>query len=435
MALYDLAVIGGGIAGLGVFECAGRAGLKAVLLERGAPGRATTAVTSALLHGGLRYLPYDVGTSLLMCREIARLRRERPGLLSRQAFLWPVYRGEGLGLGLIEALHDEYDLFAPLRGARRHSLLSPGEAVSVLPGLRREGLLGAVAFDEWRVDVPGLVASLAESGRAAGGELMEGRRVSALTVRAGRVAAATAEDGRGGRLEIEARVFVNAAGPWAEEVARLAGAAMVRLRLRKGVHLVIPGEPPPHGLIFPGPGARRIGVYPRQGETWVGPTDEPHDGPPDTAAVAPREQEELRRSLALVLPELAGRTCRAVAGLRPIPRRAGAAFLLSREHRVFDHSAEGLSNFLSIAGGKLTTYRPMGEDAVAAVLGKLGRPSAARPAAGEERGLPWSLCAFAGRGRAAGVAASAGLLSYFAFRRAFAGRGREGWAAFAAEER
>ena len=133
MSVYDLAVIGGGIAGLGVFECASRAGLKAVLLERGAPGGATTAVTSALLHGGLRYLPYDVGTSLLMCREIARLRRERPDLLSRQAFLWSVYRGERLGLGLIEALQDEYDLFAPLRGARRHARLPPDEAVAVMP--------------------------------------------------------------------------------------------------------------------------------------------------------------------------------------------------------------------------------------------------------------------------------------------------------------
>ncbi|MDD5304998.1 MAG: FAD-dependent oxidoreductase [Elusimicrobia bacterium] len=425
MPVYDLAVIGGGIAGLGVFECAGRAGLKAVLLERGAPGRATTAVTSGLLHGGLRYLPYDAGTSWLMCREISRLRRERPDLLTRQAFLWPVYRGERLGLGLVSALHDEYDLFAPLRGARLHARLSPGEAVAVLPGLKREGLLGTVAFDEWRVDVPGLVASLARSAVAAGGELLENARVRALSVRAGSVAAATLEDGR----EIEARTFVNAAGPWAEEVARLAGAATVRLRLRKGVHLVIGGEPPPHGLIFPGPGGRRIGVYPRLAETWVGPTDEPHDGPPDAASVTAREQEDLRRSLSFVLPDLAARPCRGVVGLRPIPHQAGAAFLLSREHHIFDHAAEGLSNFLTVAGGKLTTYRPMGEDVLASVLGKLGRPAPERAAEGEERGLPWSLV------RAGGLAASAGLLSYFAVRRAFAGRGREGWSAFTAEER
>lgn len=427
--VYDLAVVGGGIAGLGVFERAVRAGLKAVLLDRGPLGRATTAVTSGLLHGGLRYLPYDVSTSLLMCREIARLRRERPDLLTRQAFLWPVYRGERLGLGLVEALQDEYDLFAGLRGARRHARLSPDEAVSVMPGLKREGLLGAVAFDEWRVDVPGLVASLARGASAAGGDILELRRVVGLSVRGGRVAAAELDDGRG----IPARVFVNAAGPWAEEVARLAGATMVRLRLRKGVHLVVAGEPPPHGLIFPGPGGRRVGVYPRAGETWVGPTDEPHDGPPDAAAVAPREREDLRRALAAVLPELAARPCRAVVGLRPIPRRGGAAFLLSREHRIFDHAAEGLCNFLTVAGGKLTTYRPLGEDVLAAVLGKLGRPAPARAAAAEERLLPWSL--MRPRGRAAGLAASAGLLSYFAVRRAFAGRGREGWAAFTAEGR
>lgn len=407
MAAYDLAIVGGGIAGLGVFESAGRAGLKAVLIERGAPGRATTAVTSGLLHGGLRYLPYDVGTSLLMCREIERLRAERPDLLTRQEFLWPVYRGELLGFGLVGALHEEYDLFAGMRGARPHARLSAAEAASRLPGLSPEGLLGAVAFDEWRVDVPGLVAALAGAGAAAGGEIVEGRRVVGFDVRGGRVASAKLDDGR----EVEAKDFVNAAGPWAEEVAGLAGIRSVRLRLRKGVHLVVPGDPPPRGLIFPGPGGRRIGVYPRDGETWVGPTDEPHDGPPDAAAVSPGEHEDIRRALARVLPGLAARPGRCVAGLRPIPLRSGAAFLLSREHRIFDHSREGLSNFLSVAGGKLTTYRPMGEDVLAAVLKRPSRPVAA----GGERGMPWPLI------RAGGLAASAGLLSYYAVRRAFMG--------------
>jgi len=411
LPVYDLAVIGGGIAGLGVFESAGRAGLKAVLLERGAPGRATTAVTSGLLHGGLRYLPYDVGTSWLMCREIERLRGERPDLLTRRSFLWPVYRGEGVRLRLVEALHDEYDLFAGMRGASRHARLSPEEAAAFLPGLRKEGLVGAVAFDEWSVDVPGLVGALARAGAEAGGEIVEGRRVARLRAEGGRIAAAGLDDGR----EIAARVFVNAAGPWAEEVARLAGASMVRLRLRKGVHLVIPGEPPPHGLIFRGPGGRRIGVYPRAGETWVGPTDEAHDGSPDAASVSEREKEDIRVALARVLPELAARPCRAAVGLRPIPRQAGAAFLLSREHHVFDHAAEGLENLLTLAGGKLTTYRPMGEDVVAAVLKKLGRPAAAPAPAKEQRGMPWPVI------RRGGLAASAGLLSYYVLRRALTG--------------
>jgi glycerol-3-phosphate dehydrogenase len=162
-------------------------------------------------------------------------------------------------------------------------------------------------------------------------------------------------------------------------------------------------------------GLGRVGVYPRDGETWVGPTDEPHDGPPDSACVSPQEQEDLRRALALVLPELAARPCRAVMGLRPIPRRGGAAFLLSREHRLFDHADEGLSNFLTVAGGKLTTYRPMGEDVLAAVMKKLGRPAGARPPAEEGDGMPWPLI------RAGGLAASAGLLSYYAVRRAVLG--------------
>jgi len=424
---FDLAVIGGGIAGLGVFECAGRAGLKAVLLERGLPGGETTAVTSSLLHGGLRYLPHDAPTSLLMCREISRIRRERADLLKRQAFLWPVYSGEFLRLGLIEALQAEYDLLAPLRGARVHARLSAAEAARVQPGLKRDGLLGAVAFDEWRVDVPRLVSSLVESGRAAGGELWEGWEVSAMSVRGGAVASISAEDGRGERREVSARICVNAAGPWAEEVARLAGVSSVRLRLRKGAHLVIEGPPPPHGLIFRGPGGRRLGVYPRDHETWVGPTDEPHEGPPGRVEVSEAEISEIRRSLSEVLPELASRPCRAVAGLRPILMQGGASFLLSREHRVFDHSSEGVENFISIAGGKLTTYRPMGLDVLSVVLKKLGQ--ARTPVvADREAGLPWTFRH--SHGRLIDALSSVVLLAYFVVRRIFSGSGREGWAAF-----
>ena len=210
-------------------------------------------------------------------------------------------------------------------------------------------------------------------------------------------------------------VLRRAPGSPTPQVAGLAGASSVRLRLRKGVHLVIPGAPPPRGLIFPGPGGRRVGVYPRKGETWVGPTDEPHDGPPDKACVQPQEQEDLRRALARVLPELAARPCRAVMGLRPIPRRSGAAFLLSREHRIYDHAAEGLPNLLTLAGGKLTTYRPMGEDVLAVVLKKLGRDPATPAPSKDGAGMPWPLI------RAGGLAASAGLLSYYAVRRAVLG--------------
>lgn len=425
MPVYDLAVLGGGIAGLSVFERAARAGLDVVLLERSALGGATTAVTSALLHGGLRYLPYDVGTSYRMCREIERLRREQPELLARQSYLWPVYRGQRVGMALVESLQEYYDAFHSLRGARLHARLTAEEAARFLPGLRRDGLLGGVAFEEWRVNVPRLIASLADSGRAAGGEIRENWRAVSLATQGGRIAAALDENG----ARVEARVFVNAGGPWAEEIARMADVGSVSLRLRRGVHWVVPGAPPPHGLIFPGPDGRYLGVYPRDGETWVGPTDDAHDRAPDDLSVLPNEERGLRRALASVLPDLAARPGRGVVGLRPITRQRGAAFLLSRDHRIQDHAADGVDNFLTVTGGKLTTHRPLGEDVVAAASAKLGRPWTA-PAGFDGDGWPWSLKR--PRGRIGNLATSAALLAYFAARHAL---GRRAAAPFAEYER
>lgn len=130
------------------------------------------------------------------------------------------------------------------------------------------------------------------------------------------------------------------------------------------------------------------------------------------------EERALRGALAAVLPELAARPGRSVAGLRPIPRQRGAAFLLSRDHRVQDHAADGVENLLTVTGGKLTTHRPLGEDVLAAACAKLGR--AAPPAEADARaGWPWTL--MRSRRRGVNLAASAGLLAWFAARRALLG--------------
>ncbi|MBI5622227.1 MAG: FAD-dependent oxidoreductase [Elusimicrobia bacterium] len=410
--MRDLVIIGGGIAGAAAFKAAAEAGLSVCLLERAAAGSATTAVTSGLFHGGLRYLAHDATTSLEMCREIAALLRERPGLLSRQVFLWPVYRGHRLGLGLVESLLEYYDRFARERSSPGHFRLTAEETLERMPALEGRGLLGSLAFDEWRADVPGLVKALLDEGRARGGEVLEGRPVSSFAVRSGRVVAARVRTQGGGTAEFYGRAFLNAAGPWAEEVADLAGARSVRLCLRRGAHLIVPQEPPPCGLIFPDPSGRYIGLYPRASEFWVGPTDDPHQGCPDRLEATAEESQRLRRGLATVLPGYGTAAGRTVVGLRPIFRQLLAGSLLSRDYRVIDHDREGIENLVTVVGGKLTSHRPMAEEAVAAVLPKLDRaaPSQAlRPARA------------ASRSRLASLAVSVARLAYHVLRHLIAG--------------
>ncbi|MBI5883150.1 MAG: FAD-dependent oxidoreductase [Elusimicrobia bacterium] len=428
--MRDLIVIGGGITGAAAFRAAARAGLSVFLLDRGLAGGATTAVTSGLFHGGLRYLAHDVATSYSMCREISALLADKPDLLTRQMFLWPVYRHHKLGFGLVGSMMEYYDRFAGLRSSPGHFRLSAGETLERVPALEGAGLEGSFAFDEWRVDVPCLVRSLLDEGKAAGGEVLEGRRVVGLVVKSGLVTAARIGVPRGGSIEFHSRVFLNAGGPWAGEVAALAGSKAVKLSLRRGAHLIVPHEPPGCGLIFPEPSGRYIGLYPRDGEFWVGPTDDPHEAGPDQVLSSHEESERLRRSLATVLPGYPRDSGRTVVGLRPIFKQFMSGGMLSRDYRIIDHASEGIDNLVTVVGGKLTSHRPMAEDSLAAILPKLDRMPSSGKSQSPTYGLPASRL-LSTRSRLASLALSAGLLAYHGLRHALSkpdpDRGGEGF--------
>mgnify|MGYP001610843125 FL=1 len=372
----ELLVIGGGIVGAGIFRRASQLGLKTLLLERGAAGAQTTGSSTGLFHGGLRYLPYDASTSVLCSRETGHLLRCYPTLLRRQAFLWPIYSGDPHGMDRVEALLEYYDLLAPLKGSRRHLRLDRRETLSLEPALSPEGLQGALTFDEWAVDARAFTRRLLDEGTVFGGAWRSGSKVVELQTRGGRVVEVRAIDADGSPRSVRPRVVVNATGPWAEQTARLAGCRGVRLILRKGVHLVVPGAPLRHALILPDASGRHIGLYPREGESWAGPTDDPYSGSPDDARGTVEEGEALRAALLRRLPGLESQgSPRTVAGLRPIVRSMMPG-LLSRDYKVFDHAREGAANFLTVTGGKLTTYRPMAEETLHWVMLKLERPPA-----------------------------------------------------------
>lgn len=355
----DILVIGGGITGAGVLlECA-RRGFSALLVERGPTG-ATTAVSSGLVHGGLRYLPYDAPVTLECCRESGWIVSRYRALLRRQPFLWPLYEG-GHGLDTAEALLELYDELQPLKEGRAHVRLGPEEARALVPGLSASRLRGALTFDEWAVDPRALVSALLDEARAAGAKVLRDS-VRALEGPGGRVSSALLRDG----TRVEARCVINAAGPWAAEVAALAG-AKVPLILRKGVHLVLPGYAGRWALLFRDETGRTVGLYPRAGEAWVGPTDDPYEGRPEDAAPSQEELSRLRRAVEGVLPGLPPSPLEGRVGVRPIIAGGPVGWLLSRDYRVLDHGPlDGVEGLVTVTGGKLVLFRKMAEEAVSA---------------------------------------------------------------------
>jgi glycerol-3-phosphate dehydrogenase len=377
--MYDVLIIGGGITGAGLLRDLSLRGFKALLVEKGRPAMGTTANSSHLIHGGLRYLLYDRLTTHTTCWDSGRILRIARPLLTRLPLLWPVYRGHAHGLETVETLLREYDRFSAMKGGLRHLRLTAEETLRLFPGLKPEGLLGAVSFDEWWVDPESLVRANLDAGLREGGDVRLGVEATALEREGGRVTGVRLRDGAGVEHSVRARVVVNAAGPWADRVARLAGLE-VPLRLRQGVHLVYDRPIPAlrtgagsTGLLLQAPDGRYVFVLPHGDVTLVGPTDVATDRGPDALLPTEEEKAYLFSTVKGYLADFPARHDRALVGARPILGRAGPEKLLSREFELFNHAAQDAAGFLTLAGGKMSDFRLMAETAADAVCGLLGR--------------------------------------------------------------
>lgn len=367
---FDVIVIGGGVTGAGVARDCAMRGLNTLLLERGAPGHGTTVTSTHLIHGGLRYLLYDRLTTHTTCWDSGHIVRIARPLLHRLPILWPVYAGHTHGLETVETLLEVYDGFQEMKGGKPHLRLSPRETLRLVPGLKPEGLKGALAFDEWWVDPLALVQQNLDSAVRHGAQVRVKTPVERLLRTIGRVDGVVV-DGR----EIRASMVINAAGPWVDQVAGLAGAS-IPLRLQKGTHLVYKDRLTPVGLLLEAAGGGRyVFVVPSPQGTLVGPTDLPAPSDPDSVSSSPEELRYLLDSVRLYLKDFPERYDSTVVGARPILGQSGSEKLLSREYEVFDHAErDSLQGFLTIGGGKMSDFRVMAEAVTNLACARLGVP-------------------------------------------------------------
>ncbi|HEX7050445.1 MAG TPA: glycerol-3-phosphate dehydrogenase/oxidase [Longimicrobiales bacterium] len=386
---YDLVIIGGGINGAGVARDAALRGLRVALFEREDWGAGTTGASTRMIHGGIRYLLYDVPTTRSSSEDAARVRRIAPHLTFRIPFLWPLFR-HGFMTEATEAFLSAYDRYTRLKAGLRHARLTRAEARRIEPGLAPD-VAGALTLDEWGVDTFRLAALNALAAREAGADLFPHTDVvdflfSGRTVRGIRV-----RDGiEGGERDVEARLVLNAGGPWADRIAARAGAT-VRLRPGKGIHVVFERRVGNYGMILEAVDGRTLFLVPHGAETIVGTTDDDYYGDPASveAEVTRDEVAYVIEAAARVLPQARDwRPVRVFAGVRNTLFEWGvAADALSRRHEVIDHEVrDGVPGLLSLAGGKLASFRMFAEEATDRVVEKLGL--AVRPCTTGTRPLP-----------------------------------------------
>ncbi|HEY0670762.1 MAG TPA: glycerol-3-phosphate dehydrogenase/oxidase [Longimicrobiales bacterium] len=378
---YDIAIVGGGVNGAGIARDAAMRGLRVALIEREDWGAGTTGGSTRMIHGGLRYLLYDVPTTRVSNEDAGRIRKIAPHITWRIPFLWPLFPGRPFFHEATEALLAAYDVHARRKGGIRHARLTREEAHTLEPGLAPE-ISGAVTLDEWGCDVFRLAALNAVAAREQGADLFTHTEVVELLLSGRDVRGVRVFDTVDARaFDIEAELVINATGPWAGRIAEMAD-VKVAMRPGKGVHVTFERRIGNYGLILEGVDGRVMFLVPHGAETIVGTTDTDYYGDPGRVDLDIHHDEVayVIEAAARALPQARQwRPLRAWAGVRNTLFEWGVdSDDLSRRHEVLDHSVrDGVNGLISILGGKLAAYRIQSEEAVDVALSKLGRAAVA----------------------------------------------------------
>ncbi len=375
---FDILVIGGGINGVGIALDAASRGLKVALVEMADFASGTSSRSSKLIHGGLRYLEqYDfkLVREALQERELM-VTTLAPHLVKPVSFLYPLtekfkertYVGAGMAL---------YDA---LRGFKRalpwHKHISQRELSEIAPSLRLDLITGGYQYFDAQVDDARHTMMIARTAAKYGAVITTRTSCKQLIKKGRRVEGALIQDLESGtEFEVRAKSTIMAAGVWTDPLYESFGVKPgYRVRMSKGAHIVVPGDAikSTTGVIIK-TDLSVLFIIP-WGDKWiVGTTDTDYESD-RSSPLASREDVNyiLAQANRVLEPKLSrSQVIGVFAGLRPLvsPDPDSPTTELSREH-VVDHPVPG---FVTIAGGKYTTYRVMSEDAVDTAVNDLKR--------------------------------------------------------------
>lgn len=371
---YDLLVIGGGITGAGIARDAARRGLRTVLVEMGDLASGTSSRSSKLVHGGLRYLEqYEFSLVFEAVSERRILMDIAPHLVNPLAFLFPVYKRSRHGLWTIEAGMWLYDGLSLFRSPKVHRSLKVADVAREEPALDRTDLSGAPLYYDCATDDARLTLETALDAAACGALVVTYAKVVELARGPdGRIHGAIVEDlaaGAGTRREIRANAVVNATGPWTDRTIALTQPATHLLRPTKGVHIVVDREKLPvnHAVVAMHPkDGRVLFAIPWGDRSYIGTTDTDYEGDPAEVAATREDVDYLIDAAKAYFPSHPLTHADVIAtwaGLRPLmapPSGELSESKVSREHQI----VVGADGLVTIAGGKLTTYRRMAAEVV-----------------------------------------------------------------------
>jgi len=390
----DVLVIGGGINGAGIARDAARRGLSVALVEMRDLAFGTSSRSSKLVHGGLRYLEQFAFSLVFEAVSERRVLLDiAPHIVNPLGFLFPVYSHSRTGLLKLNAGMWLYDGLSLFRSPKKRRTLKPKEVATEEPTLNTHDLRGAPLYYDCSTDDARLTLETALDAAIAGATVATYAKVVGFVHDDdGRLRGAEVVCGlTGARRVVRADAVVNATGPWTDLTIRLGTGTAARdlLRPTKGTHIVVRRDVLPVNnavvVIHPGDG-RVLFAIPWEEHTYLGTTDTDNEGDPaDVYASAEdvRYIVDAARAYFPAHPIHPDEIVSTWSGLRPLvaehdPRELGdadraaapdqgaeagpglSASQVSREHQI----VVGPDGLITIAGGKLTTYRLMSKEVV-----------------------------------------------------------------------
>jgi len=363
---YDIAIIGGGIQGVGVAQAAAVAGYTVAVFEQTGIASATSSKSSKLIHGGLRYLEsgqFKLVRKSLLERE--RLIKLAPGLVKPVPFYIPIYKQTSrksweIGVGLFL-----YRILGSFKRYTRFKYIAINKnKTSPIKGLLNTDLKTVFQYYDAQTDDRLLTHAVMHSAQSLGATLHCPAKVIQLDFK---------EDGYHIQTEstqrmpdtvpdtIRAKFIVNVAGPWANDVlAKVTGTPVetVEYDLVQGTHIVI-DAPAPEGVIYvEAPQDKRaVFIMPWKNKTLIGTTEKAYQGDPAKVVATEDEIQYLKEIYAHYMPGQQVNVVDTFAGVRVLPKQETSFFARPRDTLI--HASA--KNLLTLYGGKLTSYRATAE--------------------------------------------------------------------------
>ncbi|MFT7287860.1 MAG: glycerol-3-phosphate dehydrogenase [Halieaceae bacterium] len=375
---WDIIIVGGGITGAGVLREAVRLGYRALLLEQKDFSWGTSSRSSKMIHGGLRYLGSgDLKLTRHSLTERERLLKEAPGLIDRMDFYFGLRKGVFPGRWPFSILLWIYDRIA---GVKSFGYCNAEALKQKFEGLEGDDLTGACFYTDGITDDSRLVMRVLQEAIHHGGKVLSYTRVEKLLIEEGDVQGLVLQDvEKSGSADITLRapVVINATGAWADKLRNHVNNEK-RVRPLRGSHLVIPRARLPISGVFSffhPQDKRSVFLWSWEGATAIGTTDLDHT--PDLGVEASITEEEVEYLLNGVNKQFPKKEISRAdvistwSGVRPVigSERSKDPSKERRDHAVW--SDQGL---VTVSGGKLTTFRLIALDALAAAESRLPPP-------------------------------------------------------------